>query len=63
MESYRTNQCQVKDPSCRNPSSIGAEENLQGVVNIIDRVALYNEGEQGETIRKAEVPEDLKRVG
>ncbi|KAI3403768.1 MEF1 [Candida oxycetoniae] len=39
---------------------IGAEENLQGVVNIIDRVALYNEGAQGETIRKDKVPEDLK---
>ena len=62
MESYRTNQCQVKDPSCRNPSSYWCRRNLQGVVNIIDRVALYNEGEQGETIRKAEVPEDLKEL-
>lgn len=52
----------LKIPAAAIQVPIGAEENLQGVVNIIDRVALYNEGEQGETIRKAEVPEDLKEL-
>ena len=52
----------LKIPAAAIQVPIGTEENLQGVVNIIDRVALYNEGEQGETIRKAEVPEDLKEL-
>ncbi|WLF76585.1 Elongation factor G, mitochondrial [Lodderomyces elongisporus] len=50
----------LKLPAAAIQVPIGAEENLQGVVNIIDRVALYNEGPQGETIRKAEIPEELK---
>ncbi|EDO18846.1 hypothetical protein Kpol_1023p15 [Vanderwaltozyma polyspora DSM 70294] len=39
---------------------IGSESNLRGVVDIINRVAYYNKGDQGEIIDKAEVPEDLK---
>ncbi|CAK9436239.1 uncharacterized protein LODBEIA_P07970 [Lodderomyces beijingensis] len=49
----------LKMPAAAIQVPIGAEENLEGVVNIIDRVALYNEGPQGETIRKAEVPPEL----
>ncbi|KAK9467483.1 P-loop containing nucleoside triphosphate hydrolase protein [Lipomyces arxii] len=39
---------------------IGREENLLGVVDIVNRRALYNEGERGVTIREGPVPEDLK---
>ncbi|RCK63246.1 Elongation factor G, mitochondrial [Candida viswanathii] len=52
----------LKTPAAAIQVPIGAEENLQGAVNIIDRVALYNEGAQGEIIRKAEIPEDLKEL-
>lgn len=38
---------------------IGAESELKGVVDLIDQAAYYNEGPQGETIRKAEIPADL----
>ncbi|KAK6203237.1 elongation factor G, mitochondrial [Scheffersomyces amazonensis] len=50
----------LKTPAAAIQVPIGAEENLKGVVNIIDRVALFNEGDQGEVIRKADIPEDLK---
>ncbi|KAL6450967.1 MEF1 Elongation factor G [Candida maltosa Xu316] len=50
----------LKIPAAAIQVPIGAEDNLQGVVNIIDRVALYNDGAQGEIIRKAEIPEELK---
>lgn len=50
----------LKIPAAAIQVPIGAEDNLQGVVNIIDRVALYNDGAQGEIIRKDEIPEDLK---
>lgn len=49
----------LKTPAAAIQVPIGAEENLKGVVNIVDRVALYNEGGQGETVRQAEVPADL----
>ncbi|ODQ57311.1 hypothetical protein WICANDRAFT_102286 [Wickerhamomyces anomalus NRRL Y-366-8] len=49
----------LKTPAAAIQVPIGAESNLKGVVNIIDRVALYNEGSQGEEIRTAEVPADL----
>lgn len=49
----------LKTPAAAIQVPIGAEADLKGVVNIIDRVALYNEGEQGETIRQAEIPADL----
>ncbi|RLV83315.1 Elongation factor G mitochondrial [Meyerozyma sp. JA9] len=49
----------LKTPAAAIQVPIGAEAELKGVVNIIDRVALYNEGAQGEEIRTAEVPADL----
>lgn len=49
----------LKIPAAAIQVPIGAESELKGVVNIIDRVALYNEGSQGETLRVAEVPENL----
>ncbi|CAI5757102.1 unnamed protein product [Candida verbasci] len=52
----------LKMPAAAIQVPIGAEENLKGVVNIIDRVASYNEGSQGEIIRSAEIPEDLKEL-
>ncbi|KAH3680160.1 hypothetical protein WICPIJ_008373 [Wickerhamomyces pijperi] len=52
----------LKIPAAAIQVPIGAESELKGVVNIIDRVALYNEGSQGETIRTAEVPEELKEL-
>ncbi|GMG48851.1 unnamed protein product [Ambrosiozyma monospora] len=40
---------------------IGAEKELQGVVNIIDNQAVYFEGSQGEKLRiEKEIPADLK---
>ncbi|ODQ63202.1 mitochondrial elongation factor G [Nadsonia fulvescens var. elongata DSM 6958] len=41
---------------------IGAEKDLAGVVNIITRQALYNEGPQGENIVVKEIPEELKEL-
>lgn len=41
---------------------IGAEEKLQGVVDIIDRKALYFEGPRGDTVTEGPVPEDLKAL-
>lgn len=38
---------------------IGAEDGLEGVVDIINNVALYNEGKQGEKIAVKEVPAEL----
>ncbi|KAK6463931.1 elongation factor G, mitochondrial [Scheffersomyces coipomensis] len=52
----------LKTPAAAIQVPIGAESELKGVVNIIDRVALYNEGPQGETIAKREIPEDLKEL-
>lgn len=52
----------LKMPAAAIQVPIGAEDELKGVVNIIDRVALYNEGSQGEIIRTAEIPEDLKEL-
>lgn len=49
----------LKTPAAAIQVPIGAESELKGVVNIIDRVALYNEGAQGEEIRRDAVPEDL----
>lgn len=40
---------------------IGAEDHLEGVVDIIDEVAIYNKGDQGEkVVYTKEIPEDLK---
>lgn len=52
----------LKTPAAAIQVPIGAEDQLKGVVNIIDRVALYNEGAKGEEIREAPVPEDLKEL-
>ncbi len=52
----------LKIPAAALQVPIGAEKDLKGVVNIIDRVALYNEGSQGEIITKKEVPEELKEL-
>lgn len=50
----------LKIPAAAIQVPIGIESDLKGVVNIIDRVALYNEGNSGEIIRTAPVPENLK---
>ncbi len=39
---------------------IGAEDDFRGVVDLIERKALYFDGDNGENIRIEEVPEDLK---
>lgn len=49
----------LKTPAAAIQVPIGAESELCGNVNIIDRVAVYNEGPQGETLRLGEVPADL----
>ncbi|PQO39566.1 elongation factor G [Bremerella cremea] len=38
---------------------IGKEENFKGVVDLIEMEAIYYDGQQGETVRKEAVPEDL----
>ncbi|BAO41894.1 elongation factor G [Kluyveromyces marxianus] len=50
----------LKIPAAAIQVPIGAESELKGVVNIIDRVAIYNEGENGENLVTGPVPEDLK---
>lgn len=53
----------LKTPAAAIQVPIGAESELKGVVNIIDRVALYNEGDLGEVIRAdPNIPEDLKEL-
>jgi len=39
---------------------IGAEENFEGVINLINRKAYYFEGVNGEIIVEKEMPEDMK---
>ncbi len=39
---------------------IGAEENFEGVINLINRKAYYFEGAHGEKIIEKEMPEDMK---
>jgi elongation factor G len=39
---------------------IGAEERLAGVIDLVKMRAFYNEGEKGDTIREADIPDDLK---
>jgi elongation factor G len=38
---------------------IGAESSFQGVIDLIDRVAIYYEGEKGETVRREPVPAEF----
>lgn len=52
----------LKTPAAAIQVPIGAESELKGAVNIIDRVALYNEGENGEIIVSRPVPEELKEL-
>ena len=39
---------------------IGAEENFEGVVDLVNRKAYYFEGAQGETVVEKEMPEEMK---
>jgi len=39
---------------------IGAEDNFEGVVDLLTREAVYFDGESGETIRREPCPEELK---
>ena len=39
---------------------IGAEDNFQGVVDLIEMVAFLHEGEEGEKVVEAPIPDDLK---
>lgn len=53
----------LRTPAAAIQVPIGAEDSLKGVVNIIDRVALYNEGKQGEILRAdPNIPENLKEL-
>ncbi len=45
--------------SCPIQLPIGAESDFRGVVDIIERKALYNEGDKGIKVVEGEVPEDL----
>ncbi|RCS47634.1 elongation factor G [Bremerella cremea] len=38
---------------------IGKEENFKGVVDLIEMEAIYYDGQQGETVRKEAIPDDL----
>ncbi|MEO0601774.1 MAG: elongation factor G [Myxococcota bacterium] len=38
---------------------IGLEDQLKGVVDLVRRKAYYNEGDNGETIREAEIPAEM----
>ena len=50
----------LKTPAAAVQVPIGAESDLEGVVDIINRVALYNKGDNGEIIERGPVPESLK---
>jgi elongation factor G len=39
---------------------IGAEENFTGIIDLVTMKAYYNDGDNGETVREAEIPADLK---
>jgi len=41
---------------------IGLEESHQGLVDLIERKALYFEGENGETIREGEIPDSMREA-
>ncbi|CAR28377.1 ZYRO0F02596p [Zygosaccharomyces rouxii] len=52
----------LKIPAAVLQVPIGLESDLEGVVDIINRVALYNKGEHGEELVPGPVPENLKDV-
>ena len=37
---------------------IGAESSFQGVIDLIDRVAIYFDGDKGEDVRREPIPAD-----
>ncbi len=41
---------------------IGAEDNFQGVVDLIQMKAIYFDGDNGENVRVEEIPDDLKEA-
>ncbi|AQZ15229.1 MEF1 (YLR069C) [Zygosaccharomyces parabailii] len=50
----------LKIPAAVLQVPIGIESDLEGVVDIITRVAVYNKGDHGETLVTSPVPENLK---
>ncbi|AQZ19124.1 MEF1 (YLR069C) [Zygosaccharomyces parabailii] len=50
----------LKIPAAVLQVPIGIESDLEGVVDIINRVAIYNKGDHGETLVKGPIPENLK---
>ncbi|AGO11496.1 AaceriABR227Cp [[Ashbya] aceris (nom. inval.)] len=50
----------LRIPAAAVQVPIGAESDLCGVVDIINRVAIYNEGDNGEVLRKAPIPAELQ---
>lgn len=50
----------LKIPAAAVQIPIGSESTLSGVVDLINKVALYNKGDNGEIIEKGPVPEELK---
>jgi len=51
----------LKIPAAALQVPIGLESEFSGVVDLIDRVAIYNEGPRGETLRRTnEIPADIK---
>ncbi|KAK7208346.1 P-loop containing nucleoside triphosphate hydrolase protein [Myxozyma melibiosi] len=53
-------QKKLKMPAAALQVPIGMEDNLEGVVDIIEMRALYNEGSRGEVITEKPIPENLK---
>lgn len=52
----------LKMPAIAIQVPIGAEDKLEGVVDLINLRALYNKGKQGEIIEEGPIPEDLKSL-
>ncbi|CCH60744.1 hypothetical protein TBLA_0D02400 [Henningerozyma blattae CBS 6284] len=52
----------LKIPAAAIQVPIGAESELKGVVDIINREAIYNKGVKGNTIEKGPVPDELKEL-
>lgn len=52
----------LKMPAAALQVPIGMENNLEGVVDIVNMKALYNEGARGENIVEKPIPEELKDI-
>lgn len=52
----------LKIPAAVLQVPIGLESDLEGVVDIINRVALYNKGEHGEDLVSGPIPQNLKAL-